>query len=419
MTNSSQEHILFTDISIKNLKPLEKRYTAWAKGLPGLGIRVSPSGNKSFVFKYDIDGQDRWMTFGRHPKMKLAEAFQKYGEAMDKIAHGDDPAEDQVQANKIDRNALTVKQLSDEYIEKYAKTHKRTWQEDERILKRDILGQWGAKRASKIERRDVIALLDDIVARGAPVQANRTLAVIRRMFNFGIDRDIIVSSPCYRIKPPAREKSKNRYLTLEEISQFWNKIETAPLDHNTKQALRLLLLTLQRCSEVIGMNLSEINLESGTWILPVERTKNKRSQLVTLSPVASGIIKDLARNANENGFLFPGKSGANTITVAGISRAIARNIDHFGIPKFTPHDLRRTGSTQLAAFKVPRFDRDRILNHTDKTIGSVYDIYEYQDEKCAALNLWADIIQHISKNDKAMDLKELRKRFKYQNYFSA
>ena len=414
---SISEHVLFTDIVIKNLKAEPKRRVIWAQGLKGLGIRISPQGTKSFVFKYDLEGQDRWMTLGRYPKIKLAEALQKYGEAVEKVEHGEDPAEDLVLANQIDRNALTVRMLAEEYIEKYAKTHKRSWAEDERILKRDIYARWGAKRAAKITRRDVLNLLDDIVARGSPVQANRTLAVIRRMFNFGIDRDIIQSSPCYRIKPPSKEQSKERYLTLDEVGQFWNTLETAPLARNTQNALKLLLLTLQRCSEVIGMHEAELNLKAGTWIIPGERTKNKKPQLVTLSPLALEIISEQLEKS-EDEFVFPGKDTAQTMTAAAISRAVARNLEHFGIPKFTPHDLRRTGSTQLAAFKVPRFDRDSILNHADKTIGSVYDIYEYQDEKRAALNLWADIIEYSATKAGAVNLKTLRKKLKYQDYFS-
>jgi integrase len=121
----------------------------------------------------------------------------------------------------------------------------------------------------------------------------------------------------------------------------------------------------------------------------------------------------------DDGFLFPSKGGAETMTVAAISRAVARNLDHFGIPKFTPHDLRRTGSTQLAAFKVPRFDRDRVLNHTDQSIGSVYDIHEYQDEKRAALNLWADIVLNSATAKDTVDVKALQKKLKYLDYLSA
>lgn len=295
------EYIPFTDKSIKCLKPTGKRRVVWAEGVIGLGIRITPKGTKSFVYKYDIDGQDRWLTLGQYPKLTLAAALKKYGEALEKVGSGDDPADENVRTNAENRKALTVRQLADD-IEKYAKPRKQPWQEDERILEHDVLKAWGGKKASKITRRDVIELLDEIVARGAPVQANRTLAVVRRMFNFAIDRDVISASPCHRIKPPSAETSKDRYLTLDEIKAFWIALETAPLTKQMKAVFRLLLLTLQRSSEVISLNTSELNLKAGTWIIPADKTKNKKAHLVTLSPLAKEVIGSLMDSASEDGY---------------------------------------------------------------------------------------------------------------------
>ena len=412
------ETIAFTDKSIKHLVPGAKRRVVWARGLVGLGVRITPKGTKSFVYKYDIDGQDRWMTFGQYPKVTLAAAFQKYAEALEKVEAGEDPAGENVRANAERRSAPTVGELAEDYIDKYAKPRKRSWQEDERILAHDVLPVWEGRKASKITRRDVIALLDGIVARGAPVQANRTLAVIRRMFNFAVDRDIIVSSPCHRLKPASKEGSKDRYLTLEEIRQFWTGLDSAPLESRTRSALRLLLLTLQRSSEVIGLRTDELDLRAGTWIIPAERTKNGRAHLVPLSASAMEILAPLIEDTGDDGFLFPGKGNGDHLTNAAVSRAVARNLDHFGMSKFTPHDLRRTGSTQLAAFKVPRFDRDRVLNHTDRTIGAVYDIYGYQDEKRAVLDMWADITKQAVESAGPVNPDTLRAAIKYQAYSS-
>lgn len=416
---SPKDYIIFTDKSIRSLKPSDRRRVVWAQGLKGLGIRITPKGTKSFVFKYDVDGQDRWLTFGQYPKLKLAEALVKYGEALEQVEEGIDPAEETVSRNEANRNALTVKQLAEDYIEKYAKPRKRSWKEDKRILDREVVPVLGpAKKASKVTRRDIIEMLDGIVARGAPVQANRTLAIVRRMFNFGVDRDVLPASPCHRIKPPSPESSKDRYLTLDELKSFWNGLDTAPLAKKTKLALKLLTVTLQRVSEVIGINKSELDLRARTWIIPAERTKNKRAHLVTLSPLALEIITELLQDVGEDGYLFPGEGvkGAH-LTKWAISRAVARNLDHFGIAKFTPHDLRRTGSTQLASFKVPRFERERVLNHTDQTIGAVYDIYEYQDEKRAVLNLWSDIVKRAAASPGKVDARKLRSTLKYPRYF--
>lgn len=150
-------------------------------------------------------------------------------------------------------------------------------------------------------------------------------------------------------------------------------------------------------------------MHAAAWIISATCTKNKRAHLVPLSPLAARIVAELIEDADDDGFLFPGKGSGDHLTNASLSRAIARNIDYFGLTKFTPHDLRRTGSTQLAAFKVPRFDRDRVLNHTDRSVGAVYDIYEYQDEKRAVLNLWADVVERSAAANGSVEVRKLRK----------
>lgn len=410
------EAIVLTDKSVRYLAPSDKRRIVWAKGLNGFGIRVTPKGTKSFVYKYDVDGQDRWLTFGQYPKMKLAEALKKYGEALEKVEAGDDPAAENVDLNRINRTSPTVRQLASAYVEKYAKPHKRSWEEDERILNKYVVPVLGAKKAAKVTRREIVDLLDGMIAAGAPVQANRTLATARRMFNFAIDRSILASSPCHRMKPPSPEGSKDRYLSLDEIKMVWNALDSAPITKQTCQALRLLLLTLQRSSEVLGMNRCEIDLQNKTWVIPATRTKNKRKHLVPLSAAAFEIVEQRLKSTSDAGYLFPGEGRGDHMTKAALSRAVARNLDHFGIPKFTPHDLRRTGSTQLAAFKVPRFDRDRVLNHTDRTVGAVYDIHEYEEEKRAALALWSEVVTRAAASPGPVDTNRMKTDLKYQAY---
>jgi hypothetical protein len=121
------------------------------------------------------------MTSGVYPKTTLADAHQDHANALKLLEKGIDPGEKKVEANREAREALTVNQLADEYIEKWAKPRKRSWKEDKRILDKDVLPTWKHRRAKDITRRDVIVLLDSIVDRGAPIAANKMLAVVRKM----------------------------------------------------------------------------------------------------------------------------------------------------------------------------------------------------------------------------------------------
>jgi len=196
-----------TDTKVRNLKTEDKRYIECEENSYGhgtLGVRVSPTGRKSWVVIYYFEGRRRMMTLGSYPKMTVSGAHKAHAEAMGRLEKGEDPGLLKVTDNRQLKAAPTVKELAAEYLEKWAKPRKRSWQEDQRILEKDVLPVWGHKKAQNITRRDVLALLDDIMERGAPIAANRTLAVVRKMFNFAVARDILQTSPCVAVAAPAR-----------------------------------------------------------------------------------------------------------------------------------------------------------------------------------------------------------------------
>ena len=246
----------FTARSIEALKPAtpeQGRYEAWEDNGKGLGLRVSSKGRKSWVFMYRFGGRPRRMTLGTYPAMTLARAHTAHGKARETLDKGEDPGVTLVEARQESRKAPTVTTLASEYLERHAKTKKRSWAEDERILKHDVLPKLGKLKASSIRRRDIVALLDRIADRGAPVQANRTLACIRKMFNFALERDVLDTSPCAGVKAPGKESRRERVLSPDEIRTVLLAMETGEangtrlsMDDATRLALRLMLLTAQR-----------------------------------------------------------------------------------------------------------------------------------------------------------------------------
>ena len=140
-----------------------------------------------------------------------------------------------------------------------------------------------------ITRKDVRKLLDDIMDRGAPYTANRTLSGIRTFFDWAIEQDIVETSPCDRVKPPGQEQIRDRVLDDGELRLLWEA--TTALTPPFQQVVRLLVLTGQRLGEVSGMRWSELDLAAKLWSLPKERCKNGRAHDVPLSPQALAIIE--------------------------------------------------------------------------------------------------------------------------------
>jgi hypothetical protein len=129
--------VKFTDFQIKNLKAKTNRYEVWEG--KGLGIQISPTGRKSWIFMYRFNGKPRRMTLGTYPVMSIAQARAAHGKAQLDLEQGKDPGAGQVQANLEDRNTLTVEALVEEYLQRWAKRWKRSWREDEHILRKDVV----------------------------------------------------------------------------------------------------------------------------------------------------------------------------------------------------------------------------------------------------------------------------------------
>ncbi len=385
----------FTDKKIQNLKPKPQRYEVWEGN--GFGVRVTPRGVRSFVYLYRFEGKARRLTLGTYPTMTLADAHKAHAEAVKKLEQGIDPGIEAVAGRAEERQAPTMATLADEYLEKWAKPRKRSWREDERILKKDVIPEWGRRKAREITRRDVIRLLDGIVDRGAGIMANRTLATIRKMFNFAVSRDIVPVSPCLSVRAPAQEQRRDRVLTTDEIRAFWHALEGAKMmADGTKLALKLQLVTGQRKAEIVSAAWDEIDLTDKWWTIPPEKAKNKMAHRVPLSPLALELLQAAKNITGDSPWIFPSTQTDRHITPEAVDHALRRpGLEALGFT-FVPHDLRRTAATFMTgSCGIPRLVVSKILNHAEPHITAVYDRASYDKEKQMALDAWARKLQGI------------------------
>jgi integrase len=409
----------FTDRSILNLKAKSERYITWRDGGGGLGVRVSPQNRKTFVYMYRANGKPRMMSLGTYPSLPLAEAHKKHGEAVAMLAKGIDPAKLDVQAKIEARRALTLRALAADYLEKWAKPRKRSWKEDQRMLEKDVLPIWGSMKAEQVTRRDVIALLDELAER-APIAANRTLAVMRKMFNFAVSRDIVKVTPCAQVKAPSPENKRDRTLSDKEIRALWRLLDAASevtrkrkkngrflssgkaaISSVTEFALKLQLVTAQRKGEIIAMEWKDV--EGKWWSIPREKAKNKEPHRVYLTPVELDVLEQAKALAGNSPFVFPAGVGGNGHLGAFAPVQALRRItaNGAGLKDCTPHDLRRTAATKMSEAGVSRLILSKVLNHKDRTVTAIYDRHSYDREKQQALEIWARKLNAILDGRKA------------------
>jgi integrase len=387
----------FTERFIDALKPKAARYEVWESG--GFGIRIATSGGKSWVWLYHHNGRPRRLTLGSYPRMGLADAHVKLADARRQLAQGIDPGEIQVRNRKAERVAETVAELVEAYLEKWARPRKRSADEDERQLRKDVLPAWGRRKAKDITRGDVIALLDTIVDRGSPIAANRMLAVIRRMFGWALSRDIVSMSPCVAVKAPAKERRRDRVLSTTEIAALWSALDSTELaiSKAIRLALKFQLVTAQRKGEVIAAEWSELDLREGVWTIPPEKSKNGMPHRVPLSPLAHLVLDEvvLIRGA-EAGWLFPSpKDKTAPLGDESIDHAMRTHRSVLGTGDATPRDLRRTAASHMTSIGISRLVVSKILNHAEPGVTAVYDRHSYDPEKRAALTAWGARLEQI------------------------
>jgi integrase len=393
---------MFTDTMIKKLKPEESDYTR-SEG-NGFSVRVYTTGVKTWLYLYAFGGKRRKMNLGQYPDVTLETARGKFEDAKKQVKNGVDPMAVEEQRQEERRKAPTVADLINEYIEKHAKPSKRSWYEDERILKKDALQSWGKRKAADITKRDVVLLLEEIVKRGSPGSANSNFKIIRKMFKFAVQRDILQHTPCEGVVMPAPLNRGSRVLTAEEIKTFWNSLNKCHVSHEAITAIKLILLTGQRPGEVIGMHTSE--LDGHWWTIPAERSKNKKAHRVYLTNTALELIG----NIPADGFIFPSPTNkARPMGRLTISQAVGRNLSWpvlvngkpvfdkhgkpvtenlIGIADFVPHDLRRTCATFMSGLGFHDEVIDAVLNHTKQGIIRTYNLNRYDKEKQQALETW-------------------------------
>jgi integrase len=401
---------LFVD---KVAAPSRDRVEYFDTTFPALALRVTSSGHKSWSLFYRHGGRLRRYTIGNYPAFDPAAARKAASSALHRLAEGIDPGEEKrVRRNAPKPLADDFESFAREYLERQVKrnTAASTYRETARIIEQDVIPEWGKRSIGSIAKRDVIALVDKKVASGAEVQANRILARLRTLFGWGVEKDRLTANPCDGLKPPTKEKARDRVLNEAEIRAFWGATEE--LGWPFGSLFRLLILTGQRRDEVATMEWSEIDLERRVWSLPREKAKNDQGHDVHLSQQAVDLLLALPRI--EGGLVF---STNGRTAVSGFSRSkerldglMAKSIGH-EVDPWILHDLRRTAATGMAGLRVLPHVVDRILNHTSGTIrgvARVYNRFEYIDERKAALEAWGRKVDAIVSGDTGSNVVSLR-----------
>jgi integrase len=403
----------WTDAQIKGLKAKETRYEqSIIKG--GLWIRVTPNGVKTWIYRYKIEGKTEKLTIGHYPPMGLHDANVEFLRLSHQRRDGVNPRV-LIQAQKDDEERLrnnTIKKLVLDWYEGYVEKNIKRPLTIKKQIDGDIIPLLGDKELDALKTLDITVALDNIVARGAPVHANRVLSTLKQVFNSAVSRGRMQHNPaaCIRSRDiGGTEKPRDRYLSLNEIKLLWKFLdaEKNQLSLQTKNAIKIILLTGVRTAELRLATLSEFDSEQSLWTIPAEHSKTDNAMKIHLSPQVKKLFMELKEDSTSH-YILSGVKANTPLTENALPRAIKRMEDRLGIPSWTAHDLRRTFATQLGeALHIEPVVIEKCLGHKMPRIMATYNKNEMLPQRKEALSRWAQFVEDLLQ-EKVIPL-ELRK----------
>src|SRR5262249_22679416 len=279
--------------TLETLKPGSTRQEIPDPLLPGHYLVLQPSGARSFAVRYRLAGRSRKYTLGPYPAIDLKTARRLAARALRAVAEGRDPGQEKIAARQAPPD--TFEAVASRFVELHCRgaNRPRTIEGRQQLLDLHVLPRWRRRLIKGITRRDVLDLLDALVAGGRPIAANRALTAIRKLFNWAIERDIVAVSPCAGVKPPTPQQARDRTLRDAEPLHSWRAADH--MGGPFGALVKLLMLTGQRRDEVARMTWREVDLGGRLWTLPKERAKNGQPHDIPLSAPAVAVLEALPR----------------------------------------------------------------------------------------------------------------------------
>lgn len=429
-------YINFVDTQIRSIKSDAKRCVYWCHGCPGFGLRVTPSGKKTFVFKYMAGRITRWLTIGSYPKCSIRQARKEYFELYERVYdYGEDPVVQRKEIMAARGKEETVRSFTKTYLELGRLREKASIDDEERYFKRDIWPVIGELTLRNVTPADIEKIQYRILersrtraraTRGGRVATKHAVACVRRLFNLAVKKGKCKVNPVLEIDALGVSGKRDRLLTLREIYRFWHGLESSGTPPVTVAALKFALVTMQRSNEIRNMRWDSVKADEKVWQLGSSETKNRTMHRVPLNEQALALIEAVHPYTEACPYIF----GATRAKVppqildpdliplgkSALSQAIRRNREDWNIEDFCPHDLRRTGATWITAVGLPKLYARLMLNHSDgdrDVTGEVYVQYSYDFEKKRAAQVWQFVlgeIIHAKSEEEIPDLDTLREK---------
>lgn len=290
-----------------------------------------------------------------------------------------------------------------------------------RMFEKDVLPIIGALAVEDVRKGHITGVTDALLARGVPRMAKLIFSLMRQMFRFAVDRDIIEGDPSAAIRKAkigGKDVERDRVLSEDEIRQLAAQTPQAGLMPTTEAAIWIALSTCCRIGELLAARWEHIDLAQGTWWIPPEIAKNGKAHTVYLSDFTKQQFQRVKDLNSATPWCYPNRSSTDSVCEKTVTkqlgdrqrqgkapmsgRAKADYADKLALPggRWTPHDLRRTGATLMVSLGVLPEVAERCLNHTEENkVKRIYQRHSYESEMRQAWSLLGERLDLLTRPD--------------------
>lgn len=409
---------LLNDRQIVTARPKDKEYLL-ADG-SGLFLRVRPSAAKDWFFHYTHSSKRLKLSLGSYTTLPLAEARKEADEHRRVVAGGVDPKQkaiDDAQAliasAKVKELALaaeanrhTVNSLFNHWENVYLCNRKDKGKEIRRMFEKDVLPLIGSMAADDVRKSHIVNITDIMLARGIKRMVKLVLKLIRQMFRFAQEKDIVENDPTSSMRVAnvgGKAVVRTRHLSEAEIKALTVQIPNARLLKSTECALWLMLSTCCRIGELCQAQWKHLDLEANTWHIPSENSKNTHPHTIHLSEFAKAQFMKLLAFKQSDVWIYPNTDNTSYVCIKSITKQIgdrqlpeerkrmsgrSKHSETLKLEggKWTPHDLRRTGATTMGNLGVTSDVIEKCLNHKEEN--EMKKTYQHQTLGAEQIQAW-------------------------------
>jgi len=386
---------------VKNAKPDSRPYKL-ADG-EGMFLLVNPNGGKYWRLKYRYGGKEKSLALGTYPALSIVDARKKRESARDLLRAGVDPGRDKKEKKEL--ALLNAEQTFEVVAREWHEVKRDGWEANtakDKLyrLEKDVFPHMGALPIASIKPRDVLAVLRKIEKRGALELTRRMKQTIGQVFRYAVAEGRAESDPTRDLKDALRPIEHGHFAAIEvnELPEFLEALERneARLFMQTRIALRLMMMTFVRTSELIEAEWKEFDLEAARWEIPKERMKMKRPHLVPLSRQAIQALSELRTLTGGNRYLFPNQRDHEKPMSNGAILMALRRMGYKG--RMTGHGFRALAMSTIKEKLGYRHEViDLQLAHAkENKVQAAYDRAQFIDDRTKMMQHWADYLDALA-----------------------